>query len=205
MIQMLDRAHPDAKLDLDFSNPLELLIALILAAQARDDLVNKITPTLFVKYRTAKEYAAAPLEELGERVRRINFSRVKSRRIKDCCAEIVRRFHGEVPRNLDDLLTLPGVGRKTANIVLFSAFGKNEGIAVDTHVFRVSRRLGITNKNTPEKVEKDLMEIVEKKEWGPFTDYLIWHGRKVCDARKPKCNACPLLKYCPQIGVTTSA
>jgi len=140
ILQRLERLHPDAKLDLNFSTPLELLTALILAAQARDDLVNQVTPTLFAKYRRAEDYAAAPLEQLSADIRRINFYRVKSGRIKNCCAELVRSFKGEVPRKLDDLLTLPGVGRKTANILLGNAFGQ-QAIGVDTHVMRLSQRL----------------------------------------------------------------
>ncbi|MBI2352438.1 MAG: endonuclease III, partial [Deltaproteobacteria bacterium] len=155
IIDGLNRAHPDAKLDLDFTNPLELLVALILAAQARDDLVNQVTPALFAKYRRAEDYASAPLEQLSADIRRINFYRVKSGRIKHCCAELVRSFKGEVPRNLDDLLTLPGVGRKTANIVLGNAFGQ-QTIGVDTHVMRLSQRLGFTRNTNPDKIEFDL-------------------------------------------------
>lgn len=178
IIQKLNRAHPDAKLDLNFSNPLELLIALILAAQARDDLVNQVTPALFAKYRSAKDYTAAPLEQLRQEVRRINFSGVKSRRIKNCCEELVRRFNSEVPRNLNDLLTLPGVGRKTANIVLGNAFGQ-QAIGVDTHVMRLSQRLGLTRNTNPDKIEFDLTPIVPEKQRVRFCHLLQYHGRRV--------------------------
>jgi endonuclease-3 len=196
IIERLEKAHPDAKLALDYNNPLELLISLILAAQARDDLVNKITPQLFAKYHTAQDYADAPLEQLGEEVRRINFSRVKSRRIKDCCAELVKRFNGEVPRNLDDLLTLPGVGRKTANIVLGNAFGR-QTIGVDTHVMRLSQRLGLTKNTNPDKIEFDLMPLVREKKRVRFCHLLQYHGRRVCVARKPKCPQCVINDLCP--------
>ena len=196
IIQKLNRAHPDAKLDLDFSNPLELLIALILAAQARDDLVNQVTPTLFAKYRSAENYAAAPLAKLEEDVRKINFYRVKSQRIKDCCQELVRRFNGEVPRNLDDLLTLPGVGRKTANIVLGNAFGQ-QAIGVDTHVMRLSQRLGLTKNTNPDKIEFDLMPLVPEKQRVLFCHLLQYHGRRVCVANKPKCPVCVINQLCP--------
>lgn len=196
IIERLNRAHPDAKLALDFSHPLELLIALILAAQARDDLVNQITPALFAKYRSAKDYASAPLEQLGEGVRRINFYRVKSRRIKNCCEELVRRFNGEVPQNLDDLLSLPGVGRKTANIVLGNAFGK-QAIGVDTHVMRLSQRLGFTRNADPDKIEFDLTAIVPENKQVRFCHLLQFHGRRVCVARKPRCLQCTINDLCP--------
>jgi endonuclease-3 len=196
IIERLEKAHPDAKLALDYNNPLELLISLILAAQSHDSLVNQITPALFAKYRTAKDYADAPLERLGEEVRRINFSRVKSRRIKDCCVELVKRFNGEVPGNLDDLLTLPGVGRKTANIVLGNAFGR-QTIGVDTHVMRLSQRLGLTKNTNPDKIEFDLMPLVPEKKRVRFCHLLQYHGRRVCVARKPRCPICAINNLCP--------
>ena len=196
VIERLDAVHPNAKLDLDFTNPLELLIALILAAQARDDLVNQVTPALFAKYRSAEDYAAAPLEELGGYVRKINFSRVKSRHIKDCCAELVQRFNCEVPRNLDDLLTLPGVGRKTANIVLGNAFGQ-QAIGVDTHVMRLSQRLGLTKNTNPDKIEFDLMPLVPENKRVRFCHLLQYHGRRVCHAKKPRCPECVIKTLCP--------
>lgn len=196
IIERLDKAHPDAKLALDFKNPLELLIALILAAQARDDLVNQVTPKLFEKYRTAKDYADAPLEQLWGEIRRINFYRVKARRIKACCEELVRRFSGEVPRNLDDLLTLPGVGRKTANILLGNAFGL-QAIGVDTHVMRLSQRLGLTRNTDPDKIEFDLVKIVPETKRVRFCHLLQYHGRRVCVAKKPRCPICTIRDLCP--------
>ncbi|OGQ75486.1 MAG: endonuclease III [Deltaproteobacteria bacterium RIFCSPLOWO2_12_FULL_57_22] len=196
ILQRLERLHPDAKLDLNFSTPLELLTALILAAQARDDLVNQVTPTLFAKYRRAEDYAAAPLEQLSADIRRINFYRVKSGRIKNCCAELVRSFKGEVPRKLDDLLTLPGVGRKTANILLGNAFGQ-QAIGVDTHVMRLSQRLGFTKNTNPDKIEFDLTAIVPEKQQVRFCHLLQYHGRRVCFAKKPRCPECTIRHLCP--------
>jgi endonuclease-3 len=201
IIERLEKAHPDSKLALDYNNPLELLISLILAAQSHDSLVNQITPVLFAKYHTAQDYAEAPLEQLGEEVRRINFSRVKSRRIKDCCAELVKRFNGAVPRNLDDLLTLPGVGRKTANIVLGNAFGQQR-IGVDTHVMRLSQRLGLTKNTNPDKIEFDLMPLVPEKKRVRFCHLLQYHGRRVCVAKKPRCPVCVISELCPYPGKT---
>ncbi len=196
IIDKLNRVHPDAKLDLNFSSSLELLVALILAAQARDDLVNQITPTLFVKYRAAEDYAAAPLEQLEKDVRRINFYRNKSRLIKNCCQELVRSFNGDVPRNLEELLTLPGVGRKTGNIVLGNAFGQ-QAIGVDTHVMRLSQRLGLTRNTNPDKIEFDLTAIVPEKQRVRFCHLLQYHGRRVCFAKKPRCPECTIRDLCP--------
>ncbi|MBI2090866.1 MAG: endonuclease III [Deltaproteobacteria bacterium] len=196
IIEKLERVHPDAKLDLNFTTPLELLVALILAAQARDDLVNQITPALFVKYRTAEDYAAAPLEQLEKDVRRINFYRNKSRLIKNCCQELVRSFHGEVPSKLEELLTLPGVGRKTGNIVLGNAFGR-QAIGVDTHVMRLSQRLGFTRNTNPDKIEFDLIAIVPEKQRVRFCHLLQYHGRRVCFAKKPRCPECTIRNLCP--------
>lgn len=201
IIDKLNHAHPDAKLDLDFSSPLELLVALILAAQARDDLVNQVTPALFAKYRRAEDYAAAPLEQLSADIRRINFYRVKSGRIKSCCAELVRSFKGEVPRNLEELLTLPGVGRKTGNIVLGNAFGQ-QAIGVDTHVMRLSQRLGFTRNTNPDKIEFDLTAIVPEKQRGRFCHLLQYHGRRVCFAKKPRCPECVVRSLCPYLDKT---
>jgi endonuclease-3 len=196
IIEALDRAHPDAKLALDFANPLELLVALILAAQSRDDLVNQVTPELFRKYPTAADYAAASLEALQADIRRVNFYRVKARRIQDCCREIAERFGGQVPDNLDDLLTLPGVGRKTANILLGNAFGK-QAIGVDTHVMRVSQRLGLTRNTDPDRIELDLTTAVPEKQQVRFCHLLQYHGRRVCIARKPRCPECVIRRLCP--------
>ena len=203
IIRQLEQAHPDAKLDLDFSNPLELLVALILAAQARDDLVNQVTVELFKKYRTAQDYARIPLEKLQEQIRKINFYRVKARSIQKCCAEIVTRFGGKVPDRLEDLLTLPGVGRKTANIVLGNAFGQ-QTIGVDTHVMRLSQRLGLTTNTNPDKIEFDLTPLVPEKQRVRFCHLLQYHGRRICFAKKPHCPECAIRTLCPYPDKTKS-
>jgi endonuclease III len=196
IIERLATIHPDAKLDLDFSNALELLIALILAAQARDDLVRQITPGLFKKYRTAKDYAKTSLPELQRDIGRINFYRNKSRSIHNCCSELVERFGGKVPDNLDDLLSLPGVGRKTANILLGNAFGQDT-IGVDTHVMRLSQRLGLTDKTDPDKIEADLTPVVSPGQRVRFCHLLQHHGRRICIAKKPNCAGCVIRDLCP--------
>jgi len=196
IIVLLKRTHPDAKLALDFSNPLELLVALILAAQARDDLVNTVTPELFKKYRSAADYASENELVLQKQVSRINFFRNKTRSIQGACRMIVEEFNGNVPNTMDDLLTLPGVGRKTANAVLANAFGQ-PAIVVDTHTGRLSQRLGLTRKDDPDKIETDLMEVVPKKEWTKFCHLLQFHGRRVCTARNPNCPNCSINKLCP--------
>jgi len=196
IIGELNRVHPDAKLDLNFSNPLELLIALILAAQARDDLVNQVTEGLFQKYRKVEDYAAVSKGQLEGEIRKINFFRNKARLIRDCCSEIIKRFHGKIPDRLEDLLTLPGVGRKTANILLGNAFGQ-QAIGVDTHVMRLSQRLGFTRNTNPDKIEFDLTAIVPEDQRVRFCHLLQHHGRRVCFARKPRCPECAINALCP--------
>ena len=202
IIGRLAKIHPDAKLDLDFSNALELLIALILAAQARDDLVRQITPGLCKKYRTASDYAKTSLPELQRDIGKINFYRNKSRSIHNCCSELVKRFGGKVPDNLDDLLSLPGVGRKTANIVLGNAFDR-QTIGVDTHVMRLSQRLGLTCETDPDKIERDLTPIVPEALRVRFCHLLQYHGRRICVAKKPKCAECTIKALCPYPAKTS--
>ena len=196
IIKQLGKAHPEAKLDLDFKNPLELLIALILAAQARDDLVNQITPKLFQSHPTAAEYAATPPAKLEGEIGKLNFYRNKAKSIHNCARELVARFGGEVPDDLESLLSLPGVGRKTANIVLGNAFGQ-QTIGVDTHVMRLSHRLGLTKNLDPDKIEADLMAIVPPKLRVRFCHLLQYHGRRVCVAKKPRCPECTIRELCP--------
>jgi endonuclease-3 len=196
ILTRLEKIHPDAKLALDFGNPLELLIALILAAQARDDLVNKITVDLFRGHRSAADYAGESLESLQQQIGKINFYRNKARSIHNCCKELMERFGGRVPDNLEDLISLPGVGRKTANIVLGNAFGR-QTIGVDTHVMRLSQRLGFTKKTDPDKIEGDLMAIVPEKQRVRFCHLLQYHGRRICVAQKPKCPECVINELCP--------
>jgi len=202
IIQRLDRTHPDAKLALNFSNALELLVALILAAQARDDLVNRVTTDLFRNYRSAADYANVPLEKLQQDIQKINFYRNKARSIRNCCQAIIERFHGEVPDDLDDLLTLPGVGRKTANIVLGNAFDR-PAIGVDTHVMRLSQRLGLTRNKNPDKIEFDLVPLVPERRRVRFCHLLQYHGRRICLAKKPRCPECTIKDLCPYPEKTT--
>jgi endonuclease-3 len=203
IIERLKKAHPDAKLDLDFTNSLELLVALILAAQARDDLVNRVTMDLFKKYRTAADYAREPPTKLAKQLSKINFYRNKSRSIHNCCSEIVKRFNGQMPDTLEELLTLPGVGRKTANILLGNAFGR-QTIGVDTHVMRLSQRLGLTNNTNPDKIEFDLTPLVPETERVRFCHLLQYHGRRVCFAKTPRCPTCTIRSLCPYPGKTES-
>ena len=195
IIKILSKEIPDSTIALKFSNPLELLIATILSAQCTDVKVNQVTADLFKKHRSARDYAESSLAKLEEEIRPTGFYRNKAKSIQKCCQELGKRFGGEVPKTLEDLVTLPGVGRKTANVILGNAFGI-PGIAVDTHVHRVSQRIGLTKNDDPVKIEFDLMEIVPKEEWTHFSSLLIWHGRKTCVARKPLCGICPIRKWC---------
>jgi endonuclease-3 len=195
IIKILSKEIPDSKIALRSSNPLELLIATILSAQCTDVKVNQVTMDLFKKYHSVTDYAKANLTELEEDIRPTGFYRNKAKSIQKCCHELVARFGGEVPRTLEELVTLPGVGRKTANVILGNAFGI-PGITVDTHVHRVSQRIGLTKNDDPVKIEFDLMEVVPKEEWTHFSNLLIWHGRRTCVARKPLCETCPIRKLC---------
>jgi endonuclease-3 len=197
IINRLRKAYPDAHCELNYSNPLELLIATILSAQCTDKQVNITTAELFKKYRTAADYAQAELSELEQEIRRLGFFRNKAKNIQAGCRKLVERHGGEVPRTMEELVQLDGVGRKTANVVLGNAFGINEGIVVDTHVSRLSQRLGLTREKTPEKIERDLEKLVPRKLWTLFSHLLIWHGRRRCTARKPDCPHCEVQALCP--------
>jgi endonuclease-3 len=196
-IKRLEIVHPDAKIALNFSNPLELLIATILSAQCTDKRVNIVTKSLFKRYRTAQDYAKADLKTLEEEIKSTGFYHNKAKNIKKCCQMLVEKFNGQIPKTMDELLQLPGVARKTANIVLANAYGVVEGIAVDTHVRRLAKRLGLTDNENPDKIEKDLMEIVPQKSWARITDLLIFHGRRICTAKHPNCTDCVLNDFCP--------
>lgn len=197
IIKLLKKEYPDVRIALHYSNPLELLISTILSAQCTDERVNEVTEHLFKKYTTPEDYAKVPLEELEKDIYSTGFYRNKAKNIKKLSEMLMNRFDSKLPENMQDLLTLPGVARKTANIVLSNAFGKNEGIAVDTHVKRVSARLGLTQNTNPNKIEKDLMKLVPRSDWGIFTLLFIQHGRNICTAKKPRCNDCVLNKLCP--------
>lgn len=196
IIAKLKKTHPDAKLALEFSNPLELLVALILAAQARDDLVNAVTVDLFKKYRTAADYAKETEVNLQKAASRINFYRNKTRSIQGACRALVETFGERVPDDRDDLLELPGVGRKTANAILANAFGQ-PAIVVDTHVWRLSQRLGLTKKDEQDEIEADLVKVVPKEDWIRFCHLMQFHGRRVCTAKKPDCPNCSVNELCP--------
>lgn len=197
VIELLGKEYPDAKIALNYTNPLELLVATILSAQCTDERVNMVTKTLFKKYIRAEDYSNADLHELEQVVRSTGFYRNKARNIKRCCQVLVERYGSQVPKTMNELLELPGVARKTANIVLSNAYDIIEGIAVDTHVHRVSRRLGLTENKDSNKIESDLMRIVPKTYWKTISDLLILHGRRICKAKKPKCGECVLNKLCP--------
>lgn len=197
IIARLRKAYPDAHCELNYASPLELLIATILSAQANDKQVNLVTADLFKKYRTPLDYANAPAGQLEEDIRQLGFFRNKARSIRACCRKLVDLYGGQVPRTMAELVALDGVGRKTANVVLGNAFGINEGIVVDTHVARLSLRLGLTRHTQPEKIERDLEPLVSRKLWALFSHLLIWHGRRRCYARKPDCPHCEVLSLCP--------
>jgi len=196
VLRRLESAYPDAQLALHFRNPLELLVALILAAQCTDEKVNEVTAVLFRRYRSAEDFARANLAELEKLVHPTGFFRQKARTIQKCCSLLVERFGGQVPDRLEDLLELPGVGRKTANILLGNAFGK-PAIGVDTHVMRLAQRLGFTRHTDPDKIEADLNRLVPEPQRTRFCHLMQAHGRRVCTARKPKCGECVLLDLCP--------
>jgi endonuclease-3 len=196
IITALKKVHPDAKLALDFSTPLELLVALILAAQARDDVVNSVTERVFPRYRTAAAWVRENPERLQQQLKQINFYRRKTAAIQQACQVLLDDFEGEVPDQLDDLLTLPGVGRKTANIILGNAFGKRT-IGVDTHVGRLAQRMGLTDQTNPDKIEADLVQLVPKPSSVKFCHLLQFHGRRVCLAKNPDCEPCSIRKLCP--------
>ena len=201
IIIALDRAYPEAHCELNHADPLQLLIATILSAQCTDKRVNIVTTELFKKYRSAADYANASLAELEQAIKSTGFFRNKAKNIQACCRKLVKRHAGKVPRTMEELKQLDGVGRKTANVVLGNAFGINVGVVVDTHIARLSQRLRLTSQKLPEKIEPELMALVPQKQWTLFSHWLIWHGRRRCAARKPDCLNCEIKKLCPRIGV----
>src|SRR5438477_316539 len=202
IIAGLKKTYPDAHCELNYSNPLELLIATILSAQCTDKRVNIVTAELFKKYRSAADYAAVPEEELENAIKSTGFFRNKTKSIKTAARAIMDRHNGEVPRTMEELIELGGVGRKTANVVLGNAFNVNVGVVVDTHVARLAYRLGLTRETAPHKIEQQLMELVPQNEWTLFSHWLIWHGRRRCYARAPDCANCEIEKLCPRLGVS---
>ena len=198
--RILSKTYPEIRCELDFKNPLELIVATVLSAQCTDKRVNTITPALFKKYKTAKAYAGADIHQLEELVFQTGFYRAKARHIKGIGIKLLEEFNGEVPSTLEELITLPGVGRKTANVVLGHAFDI-PGITVDTHFGRLSRRFGWTKEMDPVKVERIVGELIPQKEWTNLSQRMIWHGRRICHSRKPACGACPVAKICPSVGI----
>lgn len=197
IIRRLRREFPEAKCALDHDTPLQLLVATILSAQCTDVRVNMVTPTLFAKYRSADDYAAADPRSFEKEIQSTGFFRNKTKSILGMAQVLIERHDGRVPDTMDQLVALPGVGRKTANVVLGNAFGKNEGVVVDTHVQRISGLLKLTRETTPEKIERDLMALVPRKDWTIFSHLLILHGRKTCIARRPRCEVCTINRWCP--------
>jgi endonuclease III len=201
ILRRLRAAYPDARCALHHRNPLQLLVATILSAQCTDERVNLVTPALFRRYRTAADFATASPTELEGIIHSTGFFRNKGRSIRNCCQSIAETHGGTVPDTLDELILLDGIGRKTANVVLGVAYGKAEGVVVDTHVTRLSHRLGLTRQTTPEKIEQALMKLLPRTDWIDFSHLLIWHGRKRCIARAPDCIQCEVADVCPKIGV----
>ncbi len=197
LISRLIKEYPAPKTTLYYRSPIQLLVSTILSAQCTDERVNNVTKKLFKKYKSVKDYANAELPELEKDIRQTGFFRNKAKNIKNACKMLIEKFDGQVPNTMKEILLLPGVARKTANVVLTSAYGIIEGIVVDTHVKRLSQRLGLTRNDNPEKIEKDLMDIVPKNKWAQFSFLLISHGRKICQARKPICSKCILNDLCP--------
>ena len=197
IIELLENQYPDAKTALSYSNPLEMLVATMLSAQTTDVRVNIVTKSLFKKYKTPEDYANADIKELEQDIHSTGFYHNKARNLQNCCRMLVEKYHSQVPKTMDELLELPGVARKTANIVLNNSYGIIAGVAVDTHVHRLSQRLGLTENDDATKIEQDLMKITPEEKWMKLADLLIFHGRQVCFARKPKCEACVLNKVCP--------
>jgi len=199
--KILREHYPDAKCELDYETPLQLLIATILSAQCTDERVNLVTKSLFRKYPDADAYANAPQKDLEREIQSTGFYHNKAKSIQSCCQSLLERYGGQVPRDIEKMIELPGIGRKTANVVLGAAYGVASGIVVDTHVTRVSQRLGLTQEKNPEKIEKDLLGQFPRKEWIAIGNRMVHHGRYVCIARNPKCDTCPLAGLCPRIGV----
>lgn len=196
LIKTLKQNYPDAKCSLDFQTPFELLIAVILSAQCTDDRVNKTTPSIFSKYSTPKDFVSIPLSKLEDLIHPCGFYKTKAKNIKLTAQKILDEFDGKVPENMEDLMSLPGVGRKTANVVMLEAFNRPQGIAVDTHAKRLSNRIGLSGEQDPQKIEKDLLNQIPKEYYKDVNHILIWHGRNICTARSPKCEQCCIKQYC---------
>ena len=198
IVEALKRRYPDATCSLDFKTPFEMVVAVMLSAQCTDERVNKTTPDIFKKYSTPEDFANIDIEILEKLIHPCGFYKNKAKNIKACAQEIVKRFGGKVPQTMEELTSLPGVGRKSANVIMLEAFGKAEGIAVDTHCKRIANKMGLSKENEPEKIEQDLLKIFDKEDYKDINHLLVWHGRNTCIARNPKCKECPVKEMCDE-------
>ena len=198
IVEALKRRYPDATCSLDFKTPFEMVVAVMLSAQCTDERVNKTTPDIFKKYSTPEDFANIDIELLEKLIHPCGFYKNKAKNIKACAQEIVKRFGGKVPQTMEELTSLPGVGRKSANVIMLEAFGKAEGIAVDTHCKRIANKMGLSKENEPEKIEQDLLKIFDKEDYKDINHLLVWHGRNTCIARNPKCKECPVKEMCDE-------
>ncbi len=198
IVENLKNKYPDATCSLDFKTPFEMVVAVMLSAQCTDERVNKTTPSIFSKYSTPEDFANIDIKELEELIHPCGFYKNKAKNIKACAEMIVEKFNGQVPKSMEELVTLPGVGRKSANVVMLEAFGEAKGIAVDTHCKRISNKMGLSKETEPEKIEQDLLKFFNKEDYKDINHLLVWHGRKICIARKPNCIDCPVKEYCDE-------
>ena len=198
IVEALKRRYPEATCSLDFKTPFEMVVAVMLSAQCTDERVNKTTPDIFKKYSTPEDFANIDIELLEKLIHPCGFYKNKAKNIKACAKEIVKRFGGKVPQTMEELISLPGVGRKSANVIMLEAFGKAEGIAVDTHCKRIANKMGLSKENEPEKIEQDLLKIFDKEDYKDINHLLVWHGRNTCIARNPKCKECPVKEMCDE-------
>lgn len=195
-VDLLKKAYPDAKCSLDFTTPFELVVAVMLSAQCTDERVNKTTPELFKKYGTPESICAMDINELEKIIHPCGFYKNKAKNIKAMAKEVLEKYNGKIPESMSELIKLPGVGRKSANVIMLEAFNNPQGIAIDTHAKRIANRVGLSKETVPEKIEQDILKIIPKKYYKDVNHILVWHGRNICDARKPKCLECPISKYC---------
>ncbi|MCI8393698.1 MAG: endonuclease III [Clostridia bacterium] len=202
LVNILRKRYPDAKCSLDFDTPFEMLVAVMLSAQCTDERVNKTTPSIFAKYSTPKDFADIDINELEELIHPCGFYKNKAKNIKKCAQMIMEKYNGEVPQTMENLISLPGVGRKSANVVMLEAFGDAQGIAVDTHCKRIANKIGLSDEKEPEKIEQDLLKIFDKEDYKDINHLLIWHGRNTCIARNPKCEECVLKEICREYAKT---
>lgn len=202
LVNILRKRYPDAKCSLDFDTPFEMLVAVMLSAQCTDERVNKTTPSIFAKYSTPKDFADIDINELEELIHPCGFYKNKAKNIKKCAQMIMEKYNGEVPQTMENLISLPGVGRKSANVVMLEAFGDAQGIAVDTHCRRIANKIGLSDEKEPEKIEQDLLKIFDKEDYKDINHLLIWHGRNTCIARNPKCEECVLKEICREYAKT---